>query len=94
MRKEYEMLRLFTLTLLLVYAVPSEAADVAPEGASLGGAWTAVEAERDGATAQEIVGHRLEFADNRFRISVGNNLVYAGTCRDTWSSDRPVCCSR
>jgi uncharacterized protein (TIGR03067 family) len=80
MCKEYEMLRLFTLPLmLLVYAVPSEAADVAPEGASLGGAWTAVEAERAGAPAQEIVGHRLELAGNRFRLSVGNRLLYAGT---------------
>ena len=79
MCEKYEMLRLFTLTLLLVCAVPSEAADVAPEVASLGGAWTAVEAERDGAPAQEIVGHRLELAGNRFRLSVGSRLLCAGT---------------
>ena len=70
----------FALTLLLLTsAVPAVAEDDASERARLGGAWSAVEAERDGAPAMELVGHRLELAGDRFRISAGDRPLYAGT---------------
>jgi uncharacterized protein (TIGR03067 family) len=73
------MWRGFALTLLLTSAVPAGAADVAAEQARLEGAWTAVAAERDGAPAEEVVGHRLELAGERFGISAGDRLLYAGS---------------
>ena len=73
------MVRRFTLMLLLASIVPAGAADIASERARLGGAWLAVEAERDGAPAKEIVGHRLELSGDRFHISAGNRPLYAGT---------------
>jgi uncharacterized protein (TIGR03067 family) len=73
------VLRGLTSTLLLATAVPAGAADVASEQARLEGAWTAVKAERAGAPAGELVGHRLEIAGERFRISTGDRLLYAGT---------------
>lgn len=59
-------------------------ADQAP----LAGSWTAVRAERDGAPAPDLVGHRLSFADERFEI-VGpdGRLLYAGTWRADAAAD-------
>jgi uncharacterized protein (TIGR03067 family) len=48
----------------------------------LQGSWTAAQAERDGKAADDVVGHRLSFAGNRFRIeSKDGKLLYAGTVR-------------
>jgi uncharacterized protein (TIGR03067 family) len=49
---------------LLGLAPPAAAADEA----ALAGAWTAVEAQRDGAAAAELVGHRLVFDGEGFSI--------------------------
>jgi len=48
----------------------------------LQGTWIATKAERDGKAADDVVGHRLSFTGNRFRIqSKDGKLVYAGTVR-------------
>jgi uncharacterized protein (TIGR03067 family) len=48
----------------------------------LQGTWTAAEAERDGKAADEVVGHRLTFKDERFEIhSKDGKRLYAGTVR-------------
>ena len=56
----------------------------------LAGSWTAVRAERDGAAAPELVGHRLSFAGDRFEI-VGpdGRPLYAGTWRGD-AADEPA----
>ena len=52
--------------------------------ADLTGSWTAVRAERDGAPAPELVGHRLSFAGDRFEIVGADGvLLYAGV----WHAD-------
>lgn len=74
------MLRGLVATLLLLGAMfQATAAEVAPERARLEGAWTAVEAQRNGAAADDLVGHRLEFAGERFRISAQGRTLFAGT---------------
>jgi uncharacterized protein (TIGR03067 family) len=48
--------------------------------AALAGAWAAAEAERDGAAASGLVGHRLVFEGDRFGISAPDGeLLYEGT---------------
>jgi uncharacterized protein (TIGR03067 family) len=48
----------------------------------LQGTWTATKAERDGKTADDVVGHRLSFTGNRFQIhSKDGKPLYAGTVR-------------
>jgi len=49
---------------------------------TLEGTWTATKAERDGKAADDVVGHRLSFAGDRFQIqSKGAKSVYAGSFR-------------
>jgi uncharacterized protein (TIGR03067 family) len=44
--------------------------------------WTAIKAERDGKAADDVVGHRLSFAGDRFQIrSNDGKLLYAGIFR-------------
>src|SRR5438552_1547123 len=46
----------------------------------LQGTWAATTAERDGKAADDVVGHRLSFIGNRFRIqSRDGKPLYAGT---------------
>ncbi len=53
----------------------------------LQGTWTATKAERDGKTADDVVGHRLSFTGNRFQIqSKDGKPLYAGTVRMTPST--------
>ena len=48
----------------------------------LQGAWTATKAERDGKAAEDVVGHRLSFTGDRFRIrSKDGKPLYEGTVR-------------
>jgi uncharacterized protein (TIGR03067 family) len=48
----------------------------------LQGTWTAIKAERDGAAAADVVGHRLSFSGDRFQIrSKDGQLLYEGTFR-------------
>src|SRR5262249_40839438 len=63
--------------LVPAFAQPGEEAQK-----KLQGTWTATKAERDGKAADDVVGHRLVFAGNRFRIqSKDGKLLYAGTVR-------------
>ena len=48
----------------------------------LQGTWTSTKAERDGKAADDVVGHRLSFTDNRFQIrSKDGKHLYEGTFR-------------
>ena len=63
--------------LVLAFAQPADDAQQ-----KLQGAWTATKAERDGNAADDVVGHRLSFTDNRFQImSKDGKPVYAGIIR-------------
>jgi uncharacterized protein (TIGR03067 family) len=63
--------------LVLAFAQPAE-----DPQKQLQGTWTATKAERDGNTADDVVGHRLSFTGNRFQIqSEDGTLLYAGTIR-------------
>jgi uncharacterized protein (TIGR03067 family) len=51
-------------------------------GRRLQGSWTAIKAERDGKTADDVVGHRLSFNGGRFQIQAKDGKsIYAGTVR-------------
>ena len=71
--------------LVLVCAPPASAQTV------LEGSWNATRAERDGKAADDVVGHRLAFAGNRFEIrSNDGKTLYAGTFRtDPRAKPRP-----
>src|SRR5262249_43510413 len=48
----------------------------------LQGTWAATKAERDGKAADDVVGHRLTFTENRFQIrSQDGKTLYEGTFR-------------
>jgi uncharacterized protein (TIGR03067 family) len=68
-----------TFVLLLLSAASSIfASDVMAAKTELEGAWTATSAERDGAPANDLVGHRIEFSSDRFRIMKNGNLLFGG----------------
>lgn len=73
------MLRGLLLTALLIIAPDVLAANAATERGRLQGAWTAVAAQRNGAAADDLVGHRLEFAHEQFRISQAGKTLYGGS---------------
>jgi uncharacterized protein (TIGR03067 family) len=62
-------------------ALSSTFADTPKEAQEkLQGAWVATSAERDGQPATDVVGHQLQFKDNRFTItSKDGKLLYQGT---------------
>jgi uncharacterized protein (TIGR03067 family) len=63
--------------LVPAFAQPAEEAHK-----KLQGTWRATQAERDGRTADDVVGHRLSFTGNRFQIqSKDGKPLYAGTVR-------------
>ena len=63
----------------LVLAFAQPATDTQKQ---LQGTWTATQAERDGKGAGDVVGNRLSFAGNRFRIeSKEGKRLYSGTVR-------------
>ncbi|WP_119389614.1 TIGR03067 domain-containing protein [Taklimakanibacter lacteus] len=67
------------LPAFVLLGMPARAADVEqPLATSLEGDWTAVTAERNGAAAGELVGNRLAFDEDRFRISRDNQAIYGG----------------
>jgi uncharacterized protein (TIGR03067 family) len=62
------------------------AAEAAP--ANLEGTWTASAAERDGKPAEDVVGHRLALAGNRFQIDAKDGKpLYVGTFRTNPSAE-------
>jgi uncharacterized protein (TIGR03067 family) len=63
----------------LVPAFPQQAEEAQK---NLQGTWVATKAERDGKAADYVVGHRLSFTGNRFRIlSKDGKTLYEGTFR-------------
>lgn len=67
--------------LLLVLGLMLSACTTAQES-PLEGTWTATDAERDGAPAMDVIGHRLTFAGDSFQIVKPDGvLLYAGTYR-------------
>jgi uncharacterized protein (TIGR03067 family) len=65
---------------LLAAGAPGEAADSKSAG-GLRGTWTAVSAERNGAPADDLKGHRLTFTGDRFTIRSKGKILYQGTYR-------------
>jgi uncharacterized protein (TIGR03067 family) len=64
------------------WLVPAFAQPAQEAQKKLQGSWTATKAERDGKPADDVVGNRLSFTGNRFRIqSKDGKLLYAGTVR-------------
>ena len=60
--------------------VPAFAQPMTEVEKTLEGTWMATKAERDGQAAEDVVGHRLSFTRNRFRIqSRDGRPLYAGT---------------
>jgi uncharacterized protein (TIGR03067 family) len=72
------MTRRFTIVLLLSAAYPALTADLAAAEDGLDGAWTAISAERDGAPANELVGHRITFDSDRFQITKDGSVLFGG----------------
>ena len=72
------MTRAMTLFVFLAALAPAAVADTIAAKTDLQGAWTARSAERDGAPAPELVGNRIEFKDDHFRIVKGDALLFGG----------------
>lgn len=73
---------MYWLTSVVTGLVLACAQPVIASQIDLQGTWTAARAERDGKGADEVVGHRLSLAGDRFRIqSKDGKLLYAGTIR-------------
>jgi uncharacterized protein (TIGR03067 family) len=63
----------------MVLTIASTAPALATD-ANLQGAWIATAAQRDGQAVDDVVGHRLAFSDDDFRIqSKDGKPLYAGT---------------
>ncbi len=66
---------IFGTGLMLAFAETAEEARM-----KLQGTWTAINAERDGKVADDLVGHRLSFTGKSFQIqSKDGKPLYAGT---------------
>jgi uncharacterized protein (TIGR03067 family) len=76
----------FVPFLLLSAALPGFASDVMAAKADLEGSWTAMSTERDGAPANDLMGHRIEFDGDRFRITKDGTLLFGG--RFTANTDK------
>ena len=78
-------MRLTSAACLLILAtglVPAFAQPAEEAQKKLQGTWTARRAERDGKAADDVLGNRLSFTGNRFRIqSRDGKLLYSGTVR-------------
>src|SRR4249919_1547903 len=80
MARKIMLVLLVGLALASVHLVEAQPAEEAQK--KLQGTWTATKAERDGKAADDVVGHRLSFTGNRFRIqSKDSKPLYAGTVR-------------
>jgi uncharacterized protein (TIGR03067 family) len=79
------MHRLTSVVCLLILGtglVPAFAQPAEEAQKKLQGTWTATKAERDGKAAEDVVGNRLSFTGNSFRIlSKDGKPLYAGTAR-------------
>ena len=87
------MRRLIWVIWLLIFgpALLPAFAQPADDAKRLQGAWTATGAERDGKAAEDLLGHQLSFAGNRFQIrSKDGNALHAGTVRVDASANPPA----
>jgi uncharacterized protein (TIGR03067 family) len=68
---------IFGMGIVFAFAQPAEETQK-----KLQGTWLATKAERDAKEADDVVGHRLSFAGNRFQIrSKDGKPLYGGTFR-------------
>jgi uncharacterized protein (TIGR03067 family) len=66
--------------ILGAWLVPVLAQPAEDAGKKLQGAWTAVQAERDGKSADDVLGNRLSFTGSRFQIQAKDGKsLFAGT---------------
>jgi uncharacterized protein (TIGR03067 family) len=72
---------LMAVIVLVLGAGASKAASGADGEKSLQGVWIAASAERNGAAADDLKGHRLTFTGDRFVIRAKGKLLYEGTFR-------------
>ena len=76
---------------ILAMALTLSATLATAQESPLAGTWTATDAERDGAPANDLVGHRLIFAGETFEIvGADGDLVYAGTTRIDPATEPPA----
>ena len=66
-------------SLLLGLVASGWTVEAVAEPAKLQGSWQAVAAERNGAPAPDVVGHRLVFTEDRFQITREGKRLYGGT---------------
>jgi uncharacterized protein (TIGR03067 family) len=70
------------VTLIAAGLAASVSAASGADGAKgLQGVWVAASAERSGAAADDLKGHRLTFSGDRFAIRFNGKLLYQGTFR-------------
>jgi uncharacterized protein (TIGR03067 family) len=77
-------MRLGFLMAVMVVSLAASASDATADtkdAEHLQGAWTAVSAERNGRVAEDIKGHELTFAGDRFTIRSKGKLLYEGSYR-------------
>jgi uncharacterized protein (TIGR03067 family) len=67
------------LSLSLGLVAVAWAAEPVSDSAKLQGTWQAIAAERNGAPAPDVLGHRLVFTKDRFQITREARLLYGGT---------------
>lgn len=73
------MRRIGTVGLAVVLYLQAGGTELAAQDKDLAGTWTAISAERDGAPAGELVGHRIAFAGNHFQISGKEGVLFGGS---------------
>lgn len=71
-------MRRWRLFLLLIFAPLVLGVSAMAQTSDLEGTWVAFAAERDGAAADELVGHRIEFSGDRFSITKAGSVIFAG----------------
>jgi uncharacterized protein (TIGR03067 family) len=73
------MLRMLLVSIVLFASQHAWGADLVTDENGPEGIWTAVSAQRDGAAAGELVGNRIEFVGDHFRISKHDAVLFGGS---------------
>lgn len=73
------MARIVMMVIALLLAQPAWGADPVTRARDLEGTWSAISAERDGAAASELIGHRIEFAGDHFQIAGKDGVLFGGS---------------
>lgn len=73
------MARIVLMVIALLLAQPAWGADPVTSERDLEGTWSAISAERDGAAASELIGHRIEFAGDHFQIAGKDDVLFGGS---------------